>query len=75
MGEEKINIQKAIGLLESLGIQPYLRGYKMTLMALERIAENQERIYAAKVLMILKRLDYTGVRVVINKKEMPSNAR
>lgn len=47
MGEEKIDIQKAIGLLESLGIQPYLRGYKMTLLALERIAENQERIYAA----------------------------
>ena len=46
MGEEKIDIQKASGLLENLGIQPYLCGYKMTLLALERIAENQERICA-----------------------------
>ena len=46
MGDEKIDIQKARGLLENLGIQPYLCGYKMTLLALERIAENQECIYA-----------------------------
>ena len=46
MGEEKIDIQKASGLLENLGIQPYLCGYKMTLLALERIAEKQERICA-----------------------------
>ena len=46
MEEEKIDIQKARGLLKNLGIQPYLCGYKMTLLALERIAENQECIYA-----------------------------
>ena len=46
MEERDLDMQKARGLLESLGIQPYLCGYKMTLLALECIAENQECIGA-----------------------------
>ncbi len=47
MGTNNYDNQKARALLYSLGIQPYLRGYQTTLLALECIAENPECVCAA----------------------------
>ncbi len=46
MEKNAYDTQKARKLLRSLGIQPYLRGYQTTLLALECIAENQECVCA-----------------------------
>ena len=44
MEENIYDNQKARELLEALGIPPYLRGYQMTLLALEYIADDPRRI-------------------------------
>lgn len=45
--EEKVyDSKKARRLLEELGIQPYFRGYRITLLALECISQNMECLCA-----------------------------
>ena len=44
MEENIYDNQKARELLEALGIPSYLRGYQMTLLALEYIADDPRRI-------------------------------
>lgn len=46
--EKEYDNQKARKLLETLGLQPYLRGYQVTLLALECIAEDPQRIQAIR---------------------------
>lgn len=48
MEENVYDNQKARELLESLGIPSYLRGYQMTLLALEYVAEDPRRIHAVR---------------------------
>lgn len=48
MEENVYDNQKARELLEALGIPSYLRGYQMTLLALEYVAEDPRRIHAVR---------------------------
>lgn len=48
MAELPYNDQKAKQLLRELGIHPFYRGYQVTLLAIECIAENEDRLTALK---------------------------
>jgi len=51
MEENIYDNQKARELLEELGIPSYLRGYQMTLLALEYIADDPQRIQSVRRLI------------------------